>query len=510
MIRTLDLLTRGAFLGLAMFAILAHLLLLLGTTVPGWPLPVLLALGWGAANWTAQPLATARPHGQQHSRTRTRAIVALTILVITGTTWILALGATDTPSRFWDGLVTWDVRAKFLTLTPTLEQGYFRDPAVYAHSRDYPVLQPLLIALGNRTLGGEFGRLLFPLLYLLSTATIASTLLRARVRTEIATLAALAFAITPMLVNPTSGGADSGYGELFLTTAMLGAGAGILTRQPIQLAASLVLVVAAKPEGLLYALLPATVAFAHGDRRLCYAGVLGWTIGALAWLPVQYDLNHFGATPPAMLWFGICGVATLALGLVHGCERLGVTPRTRQRCVLVGAPLALLALPLLAGVLGSLGGTLTTYFGESDRAWERLPRLFSVLLGLADHALIRLRFVFAYWAVLLAAMMLWLRRRERPTANALGALLVLGAVTTFVPFLLSPEDDLEHHLRSTMSRLLLHWLGIAWLFVGWALNSAWPDRTTNNHPAGAPIDDPRIGSVLDTHDGGHAIAQPDA
>ncbi|MGK0157449.1 MAG: hypothetical protein ACI9SE_004430 [Neolewinella sp.] len=37
-----------------------------------------------------------------------------------------------------------------------------------------------------------------------------------------------------------------------------------------------------------------------------------------------------------------------------------------------------------------------------------------------------------------------------------------------MPFVLSPEPNLEHHLRSSLTRLLLHWIGPIWL-----LNACW-------------------------------------
>jgi hypothetical protein len=52
--------------------------------------------------------------------------------------------------------------------------------------------------------------------------------------------------------------------------------------------------------------------------------------------------------------------------------------------------------------------------------------------------------------------------------------LALGLASTALPFVWSHEPDLQHHLRSSLPRLLLHWLGPAWLFVGCRVGAAWP------------------------------------
>ena len=55
------------------------------------------------------------------------------------------------------------------------------------------------------------------------------------------------------------------------------------------------------------------------------------------------------------------------------------------------------------------------------------------------------------------------------------AFALLGLATTALAFVLSPEEELQHHLRSSLPRLLLHWIGPLWL-----LNACWLDRLLRN------------------------------
>lgn len=82
------------------------------------------------------------------------------------------------------------------------------------------------------------------------------------------------------------------------------------------------------------------------------------------------------------------------------------------------------------------------------------------------------RFGLTFAALGLAAGIAW-RQHRRGRGAAIAAPLLwlsLGCAAIVLAFLLSPETDVEHHLRSSASRLLSHWVGVAWLVVGavWA------------------------------------------
>ena len=57
-------------------------------------------------------------------------------------------------------------------------------------------------------------------------------------------------------------------------------------------------------------------------------------------------------------------------------------------------------------------------------------------------------------------------------------LAAIGLAITALPFVLSPSGDLGHHLRSSLPRLLLHWVGPAWL-----VSAAWTERLLEATPA---------------------------
>jgi hypothetical protein len=56
-----------------------------------------------------------------------------------------------------------------------------------------------------------------------------------------------------------------------------------------------------------------------------------------------------------------------------------------------------------------------------------------------------------------------------PPVVPLLSWLGLGLVAVIAAFLLSPEPDVQHHLKSSAPRLLSHWLGVVWLCAGWVL-----------------------------------------
>src|SRR5690606_14696720 len=102
----------------------------------------------------------------------------------------LAVGALATPARHWDGAATWETKAVFLTRAPTVDQPLFAHPGVvYEPSPDYPLLQPICVALGNRLLGDGAGRGFFVLTFVL---LVGWTHLTVRARAERAWLAVVA------------------------------------------------------------------------------------------------------------------------------------------------------------------------------------------------------------------------------------------------------------------------------------------------------------------------------
>jgi hypothetical protein len=383
-------------------------------------------------------------------------VAALVVLAIT--TAVLAQGALATPSRHWDGAVAWDLKTAVLAEAPTLEQPFFRDPTVYCHSRDYPLLQPLLMALLERW--QLPGRLVFPAAYVLLVAAIAAGA-RSAHRGHLAVLFTLAAAVTPMWLSPTSGGFDSGYGDALLTAWLAVVALGTATTNLPLVVAGLALVILQKPEGLPYAGLLLAAVWLRGDARLLRAATIAVVATGLLGLALQRDLQTFGHAGFAAAAAAVGAVAALVLWLLDAqLRRRGAGPRARWLMLLLLAPAAVAAYVLGNGE----GGVLGAHFADLHRPLQRLARLPHILLAIAESAVGRGTFGLTFVVPIVVALARW-RTRSAGRAPVLLAWLLLAVPLWCVPFLTSPLDDLDQHLRATLPRVMLHWTGVAWLWV---------------------------------------------
>jgi hypothetical protein len=434
--------------GLAAFGVIAHVLLACRLAVPDALLPAVLFAGLVLPLRVAVP-----PTAPPAPRWLPPAVLVLLAAVLVA----IVYGATATGSRHWDGAAAWDTSAKYLAANLSLEQPYFRDPEVFAHSRDYPLLQPLLLASATRWLGESGGRVLFPIVFVLLAGVVGSTLRQRGAGRTWAWIGTAATMLTPGLAGSHSGGIDSGYGDAFLLLATTTIAAGLLRRDPRWLAAGIVLAVLVKPEGIVYAAAATVVAFTTAERRLVYAAGGSWLGAACCGLSLQQGLQHPHAEPRALL------LAAVALGVFGAlaaadavARRLVWSPRVRSFAVLAAAPVVLLALPSDAAHLGT--SAMQSYFTDPMRPLQRLAELPAIAAGAVNYALLRGGCGAAYWLLLLGLPVALRAREQRPLLlfHACGFVIVL------VPFLCG-QLELQHHLRSSMPRLLLHWVGAAML-----------------------------------------------
>lgn len=451
--------TRGVILGLAGHGLWAMLLLTAGSSVwPGW-LPLALLGGVLVAGRAQAPAAAAASEPAPRWLWLSASILLAVVFVA------LVYGATATPSRHWDGFVAWEMRATVLSEAPTLRQPHFTDHGVFAQSRDYPVLQPLWQAnLANLVGGG--GRILFPLLWLLLVFLTGLTLARSGHPSRYAWLGAAGLGLMPMLVSPTSGGVDSGYGETALLLALTAAAAGIVLRDPWLLAAGCALAVWLKPEGSVYAGVIAGTAWWHTSRPLASAAVVATAVALAAWLPA-HTLLQLGPDTAAHA----SSATRTALLLASALAAVGLQPRhdAHGRRIRIALALGLLGIAaaglvwLLADDHGALGG----YATNLRELPERLSRVPALLLALAQQVFAVQRFGLVFVLLLFA---LWQRDRatlDGPT-RTLTWLLALGLLVISVSMLLSPEEDFDHHIRSSLDRLLLQWTGPCTMCIaGW-------------------------------------------
>ncbi len=473
-------LVRGLLLGLAGFALLAHALLLGGASVPAVALPICAAAGIAGGHCGRRPAVPTTVLGPRWLLPTTLASVALVTVV-------LGYGALATADRDWDGIVAWGLKANALAARPSLDQPLFADPAVFHHSPDYPLLQPLCIA--------ALGRIVLPLQYVMLVALVGLATLRRSGDRALACSAALGIGLTPDLIATGGGGVDSGYAEALHALVLATVAAALLLDDVVLLAAAAVLLPFAKPEGTVHvvALVVAVVAFA--PLRSCVGAVVAAAVGLLVWLPLQLHLAH---APPASGWLpaGVVGGASAVLAvrwMGRGC-RLGARTAWLLGTVAVAAAILVLVTtqPLFSGSRTVL---LSHYLGDLDRAVRKLPATPTIAVGLLGMALAPRRF----GALFVLALLLLpgaLRRRSTAAVGAgaglavapdaaggsaaasptpargepalpasLIAFLLLALLAIVAAFYLSPEPDVRHHLRSSAGRLLLQLAGATWIAV---------------------------------------------
>jgi hypothetical protein len=451
-------LVRGALVGLALFAWLAHVQLAVGGTVSSLLLPVCGVAGIGiAAGWSPQRAAATAARAP-------RWLSAITILLVAAITGVLAWGALATGDRDWDGIVAWGLKANALAAQATLAQPLFADPEVYHHSPDYPLLQPLAVA--------SIGRAWFPLVYALLTALVGFAVRRRTGDGALACAIALAVALTPDLIGTGGGSVDSGYADAAHALALAAAAAALLLDDALLLGAAALLLPFVKPEGTVHALALAAAALACARPRLGVAAVLGAAAALALWLPLQLRLAHAPPAGPAVP-LGVAAAAILAVGTRLWLRGRAFAKHTRWLAVgaaaATGVVLLVCAQPLFAASHTVL---FAHYLGALDRAAAKLAATPAIVLGLLAAAFTPRRggALFALLVLLAAAR---LRRGARPADSGappgLVAFLLLLLLAVLGAFYLSPETDVDHHLRSSAPRLLLQLCGAGWLCAAAAL-----------------------------------------
>ncbi|MBL8752674.1 MAG: hypothetical protein JNK15_05185 [Planctomycetes bacterium] len=446
----------------ALFGMLAMGVFAAGGEVPDFAAPVAIVGAMVLQRWR-RPLGVASP---QFASDRWWLLGG--VVVVSAATAIVAWGALATPSRTWDGAAMWDGKAALLAERLTLAQPAFRDPGILLHSRDYPLLQPVLMAALERWLG--VGRALFPLVYLTHCALLFVLLRRAGAAIRWAVLASVAFGVTPMVLSPSGGGADSGYAEPLLALAVTATVGGLVGKDRWLAAVGIALLAWAKPEGGLYGAVAVALAWLRADRGVVVATAVGWTSAMALWLVVQRDLQSCGrAATPWSIPLALAGLGA-AVVLSHR-----LVPNVRSRVVLAAAVVVVgaLAAPALARLFELGGGVFSSYLAGSGRLGERLGEAPTIVVGIANWAWLRGRFGLAFVVVLLVA---WRCGSDAARDPLRWLAVMLGVVA--LPFVLAPFADLDAHIRASMPRLLCHHVGVAWLAVGLGLAAAVPPRQT--------------------------------
>ena len=143
--------------------------------------------------------------------------------------------------------------------------------------------------------------------------------------------------------------------------------------------------------------------------------------------------------------------------------------RQRLRWLLVISPpiVVMLALPWLAPMFATSTGALALYLRQGENVLAGIGNLPAYAGGVVEFGVTRLRLGMAFLLPIAAAAVAR-HRQVRLMDRSLMAFVLLGLATTALAFVLSPEPEFDHHLRSSLPRLLLHWVGPLWL-----LAAAW-------------------------------------
>lgn len=448
----IDRLTSGLLLAFTIIAAIGTAILLFGQVVPDWLFWVALAIGMASPR-----CVQFGPLPENVGRWRILAIALIMLIVLAA----LVYGALATPSRHWDGAIAWDLKARFLSENPTLDQAFFQNRNVIHHSRDYPLAQPLLLALMERSFG--VGRLVMPLGWLMAAGAVLLMSLRRGVSWLVAGLGMVAFACTPLLISPTSGGVDSGYADAALAAWLTIAAAGCVVKDMRWVVCSVILILLTKPEGAVYASLLLGAAWLGGCRSVLRGAALGSSIGMVLLLLLQHELQFADRAPPPM---SAVFVSIAVIGLMVFTDlvlaRRGLD-RWRLRLAVGLAVVVICAMPSLVHASGNPSGSLARYMQDPWLVLQRLESLPLILLRILDFSMLHGWFGLT---MPLVALAVWCNRRScgASAPPAIGVWLALCVPCWCAAFLIS-DLELAQHLRSRLPRLLLHAVGIAWVYI---------------------------------------------
>lgn len=472
---------RSGTAGIALFWMVAMVLVRGEAGVPTWWLPVALGLGF----FVPSPRVPGVGGGPVAGGWRW-----LTALVLVAAVVALGYGALATPSRHWDGAAAFDAKVFWLSQGATLQQPFFADPAVFHHSPDYPLLLPLLVAMTERLLGDGLGRLWLPGVYVLWLLVLAAALVRAGCERRVVLAVVVAAALTPALLGPGSGAVDSGYSDPMLLLATTTIAAGLLLASPVDLAIGVVLALASKPEGVAYAMVAAWVAFVRGQRHLLLVVLAAFALGCTSWLPTQWQLLHEPAVGTWGLLGGVLGALSVLAAAGIGIDVLVARSHMAERWRWLVGLAAIVAVPLMLPLLASAmppTSALGIYLHRGTGWRQGVAHLPAIVGAFAEHGLLRVQFGATYLLALL--LLVWrpgAAMSATPAVRTAATFFGFGLLTTTLPFVLTHEAMLQHHLRSSLPRLLLHWLGPAWLFVGCRLSPLLATTRAGTRAAAGP------------------------
>ncbi|MCA8974793.1 MAG: hypothetical protein KDC98_08725 [Planctomycetes bacterium] len=424
---------------IALLALAGHVLLLTEVPLGPWLLPLSAAVA----------LLLGRPRLPSFGGIAAIAVVGISAAAI-------AYGSIATLDRSWDGLATWTANARWLAVDGTLQHAYFRDPAVLNLGRGYPLLQPMLLAQGMTWLGEHGARVLFPALWLLLVATLATALGRTALSQRSRAVAVLGLALVPIFVEPGRGSAESGFADLLVAVVLLLV-AIALTEDLLLLAlVACFLLPLCKNEGLVHAMIFTGAAGLAGRHRAAIGFAIGGSCGMALWILLQRQLmtpapaSAFASLLPALLPVAAAGLA-MALA----------APRTRWAAVVAVVVIAV-ALPWFDSFAETTVGQALRSLVRLDLEWANVP----AILGHGLQNLVFVRKLGLTFVILIATVIVVARRVGLGPTRPLLLAIVIGNLAIMVFMASRPGANLELFLREGLVRYTAQWAGVCWLAIG--------------------------------------------
>ncbi|MCA8968173.1 MAG: hypothetical protein KDC95_00265 [Planctomycetes bacterium] len=454
----------GCLASLVTYGLVVHAFLAIGIDLPGMARPALLAI----AAVTPAVLAFFRTRAPNRESMRSPSMSKHTLvgcLVLAAVVLVpIGIALATTGPREWDGRVAWELRAIRLS-DGGYFQPFFTQLGVYSPAREYPLLQPLVLADLTRLVGLEAARFVFPLLFVVLVVGVFGALERA-LRRPAAILMAASFFVLPGFIGTGAGNVDSGYAELIVALFLCGVGSALAVApgsaratpwQTLLFCVSVAGLPMLKPEGTVYAWLALVV----GVHALPKNGVvLGSVLTGISCGLVAAVRAH--AIPMATGRIVLVACAPLVVILLRvALDLVPAGRRTLRTAIIAGTVGSLLgAALLLVSVSGSMDAVVDGGLGRVVARLGDLPRMLFGGLGVAFDV----RKFALLWGVTVLAFAS--RGKYAARQHALGAFVALGLLAAFASLFLVPENDLEHELVSRFDRLLLQWTAPAWLFAG--------------------------------------------
>ncbi len=445
---------------LALFGFVSHLQFLLDGKIPCLVLPACVFVATFLLFLVRHQAPTIEHGGDANRTPPNRAWILFCLFVILGALAFATWSTLATPSRSWDGLASWELRSQALGSPADLSSPFYSDPRVYAHSRSYPLLQPLIVASMSACLGADLARIFFPLLFACLLALVGVSGRRAGLSTNQAFFLVLAAGLTPLWYDVGPGSIDSGIGDLLLSYALTLGAIGLLLREKLPLLLACLLLPWIKPEGTVFALLFLALLAWEGRRSMHLFCTLALAISLQVWLPLRARLEFQAAG--LEVWAG----PILLLLSLAGAGLLARMPSRRTRWITLATGLSiLLILGLFLGpwLAKSHDPLLSVYFAHITDLPSRLLDLPELLWGSLRELLAFKRFGLVF--VLLPWALFSASRCEDGGDSSLARFVWLALLIAFVAVLLGPAHDQQLQFADRLTRILLQLVATSWLLI---------------------------------------------